>query len=416
MQDCKEKKRLKIVFYRPHALIWFKNPVINIINKQRLPNKYESLFDFAINSDAEVYLTTALLYQHGVKGLLMSILDSLELFFWCFLNKISFSNVQFIFNKKQLYGKDVLFMMHYGNFTYETKKEAVRGVKLAKYLSDVKIYKIVHMTHYAYNPAIGANNLKKLSPDLLVAENNLSVNSNFFNKYFVNLKCNFYHLPYTFAPRFIKSVSFKDRVNKIVVTGSITFKMKEKDFFEFYGVDELQPLRRILFENSEEYTDEMKCLVSDLNAYRIELESTKSDKNNIIQRIVRKLKYKHPQMNYYKKDIVEIYNSYTMFAVPEEICDLPAIGFIEGMACGCAFFGLDNPMYRDIGMIPNVHYISYDGTVSDLMNKVRHYQSNIDELDQIAQCGYEFAVNQLNSKTVYKKFFDQLDFSLKVCA
>jgi len=414
MLESATSRRLKFVFFRPHANIWFKNPVRNILRKQLLPNKYAPLFDYAINSGAEVYLTTALLRGTGLKGFIKSILDPLELLLWCLLNKISFSKVHFIFRKNSLRGKDVLFMMHYGNFTYETKEVAVLGKKLAEYLSDLKIYKVVHMTHYAYNPTIGAHNLKILDPDLLVAENNLSANSIFFNKFFADLNRNFFLLPYTPASKFIRKAQFRDRANKIVVTGSITFKMKGEEFLEFYGVDELQPLRRTLFENAGEYTDEMECLVSDLNASRI--ESHKADRKNFIQKIVNRLTSKHPQMNYYKKDIVATYNSYTMFAVPEEICDLPAIGFIEGMACGCAYFGLENPMYRDIGMIPNVHYVPYDGTVSDLMNKVRHYQKNIGQLEQIANCGYEFAINQLNSKIVYKSFIDQLQVNMNARA
>lgn len=187
MLDNATPRRLKFVFYRPHANIWFKNPVRNILRRQFLPNKYEPLFDYAINSGAEVYLTTALLRNRGLKGLIRSILEPLELFIWCILNKIRLSKVRFIFRKKSLSDKDVLFMMHYGNFTYETSELAVRGEKLAEYLSDVNIYKVVHMTHYAYNPTIGANNLKKLLPDLLVAENNLSTNSIFFNKFFADL-------------------------------------------------------------------------------------------------------------------------------------------------------------------------------------------------------------------------------------
>ena len=40
---------------------------------------------------------------------------------------------------------------------------------------------------------------------------------------------------------------------------------------------------------------------------------------------------------YYKFDIVKLFNGYQMFVCPEEICDLPGIGFIEGMACGCLY-------------------------------------------------------------------------------
>ena len=54
-----------------------------------------------------------------------------------------------------------------------------------------------------------------------------------------------------------------------------------------------------------------------------------------------------------------------MFVVPEEANDLPGIGFVEGMACGSAYIGLDDGMYKDIGLIPRKHYITYDGTLED---------------------------------------------------
>ena len=97
-----------------------------------------------------------------------------------------------------------------------------------------------------------------------------------------------------------------------------------------------------------------------------------------------------------------------MFAVPEEICDLPAIGFVEGMACGCVFFGLDDPMYRDLGLLPGIHYVFYDGTVTNLMEKVRYYQSHSDELELIANRGCEFVLEHLNPDVVYKEFLKLL--------
>ena len=363
--------------------------------------------DYAINSDAEVYLTTALLYEAGLKGFIKSLIDPLELILWCLLNQISLSRVCFIFRKKALSGKDVLFMMHYGNFTYEANELFVRGERLAEYLSDVNIYKVVHMTHYAYNPSSGANNLRILSPDLLVAENDLLKNSPFFIKYFADLPHSFYHLPYTPSARFVRKKPFKGRLNKIVATGSITFKMKGSEFIEFFGVDELQPLRRTLYENSSKYSAELDSQISDLNASRVNVPKDKM--KSLTNRLVKKLLSKHPQLSYYKKDIVAIYNAYTMFTVPEEICNLPAIGFVEGMACGCVFFGLDDPMYRDIGLIPNVHYVAHDGTLPSLISKVRYYQENSDELEKIANQGYEFVTNKINSNTIYKQFFNQID-------
>lgn len=398
---------LKIVFYRPHIEIWYKNPVMNHINKNLLPTKYAPLLDYALSSDAKVYFATSFVHQSGVKGLIKSILDPLMLIYWCRLNKISWSKVGFIFTKQGLRDKDALLIFHYGNFTHEQLAIAERTKKQAECLAGLPIFKVLHLTHYIYRPDIGFANLNHLSPDLLVAENNLSNNSPFFQKFFGSLKTRFELLPYTFAARFVKKTPFKERINKLVATGSITFKMTDAEFISFYQANELQPMRRILFEHASEYSNEMESLISDLNASR---EIAKSaPRRNLFQRIVRRLRgVRSPQLNYYKKDIVTVYNEYKMFVVPEEICDLPAIGFVEGMACGCAYIGLDNPMFRDIGLVPGTHYIAYDGSLPDLMSKVQYYQQHSDELEAIANCGYEYVVNHLSPGTVYKTFFQQL--------
>ena len=249
---------LKLVFYRPHAEIWFKSPVRSILQNKRLPNKYEPLFDYVLKSDARIYLAPELVHQGGIKAFLKSFLDLVELIAWCILNDISLLRVRIVVGKSALLDKDALFLMHYGNFTHESRSIAQRGELLAQYLAKQPICKVVHMTHYVYNPAIGADNLKASIPDLLVAENNLEKNSQFFNKYFGSVDCAFKVLPYTPAARFKKKTPFRERVNKLVVTGSITYKMKDEEFIHFYKQNELQPLRRVLHENAEKYRLEME--------------------------------------------------------------------------------------------------------------------------------------------------------------
>jgi hypothetical protein len=182
--------------------------------------------------------------------------------------------------------------------------------------------------------------------------------------------------------------------------------MKSPEFIAFFEIDELQPMRRRLYEEFDKYKTQMDCLISDLDASRTVAENNQkiSRDTNLSQLI----ESKSDQGDYYKKDIVEIYNSYTMFAVPEEICGLPAIGFVEGMACGSVYFGLDDPMYRDIGMYPGIHYVSYDGTVVDLMSNVNYYQEHPVELIKIRDAGYKFVLEKLNSVAIYSNFFHQL--------
>jgi spore maturation protein CgeB len=84
---------------------------------------------------------------------------------------------------------------------------------------------------------------------------------------------------------------------------------------------------------------------------------------------------------------VQKYNEYQMFIVPEETAGLPSVNAIEGMACGTAYIGLNHSMYKDIGLIPNKDYISYDGTIKDLIERIKYYKLNQTKLKNIAQRG-----------------------------
>ena len=111
-----------------------------------------------------------------------------------------------------------------------------------------------------------------------------------------------------------------------------------------------------------------------------------------------------------KFDIVGLYNKYMMFVNPEEIIGLPGIGFVEGMACGCAYIGLDSSIYSDIGMKKGVHYIAYDGTLSDLCDKISYYQENEDELEEIAGNGKKFIRDNNDPIRIMKSFLQFLSF------
>ncbi|WP_431483845.1 glycosyltransferase [Pseudomonas solani] len=396
---------MNIVFYRPFSDIWFKNPTRRILSRQKLPNKYSGLFDY-LSENGSASISTALWFRPGILGLVDLLKDSLRLILWALLNGINLFKVRLIFTSKQLHKADAVFLMHYGCFTHESTAVAEQGRLLAQRLSGFSILKIVHMTHFAYNPRLGSENLRILSPDLLVAENNLKRNSRFFNKYFGNVSGDFQLLPYVAAPRFQRKVDFRARSNKMGVTGSITYKMKAPEFFDFYGHNELQPMRRKIYGRQNELSNFVDSFIYDLDESRRVQEVCGSEAKGHDSSEARALVQ---QRNYYNADIVEFFNSYRMFAVPEEVCDLPGISFIEGMACGAAYFGLDNPMYRDIGMVPGVHYVAYDGTLEHLLERVAYYQQHADELEQIAEQGYQIAHTTLSSTSVYSKFLASLE-------
>ena len=402
---------MKFVFYSPHTDLWFRNPAKGILRNRIYPNKYGQLLDSFLQSNHDIYFSAKLSAPSGFFGLLLSLADCADLLLWCIVNKISLRRVGFVFSRKALARKDALFVMHYGNLTHESETRARHAEVFAEFLSSLDIYKIVHLTHYLYWPSIGAHNLANSKPDLLVAENNLERNSAFFRRHFDKIRCEFYGLPYSPKTKFINRTAFAERKNKLVVTGSITYKLRDPQFISFFGTDELQPLRRKLFEKASHYADQMDCLVSDLNATR-QAAMPLGPVDRIKERLAAYFG-KMNQKDYYKQDIVKIYNGYTMFAVPEEKCDLPAIGFVEGMACGAAYIGLDDPMYRDIGMVPGVHYVAYDGSVEDLMHKVDKYQRNRAELEKIAAAGQRLVSQHLASSVIYPKFIAKIAQSIQ---
>jgi hypothetical protein len=82
------------------------------------------------------------------------------------------------------------------------------------------------------------------------------------------------------------------------------------------------------------------------------------------------------------------------------------------MACGCAFLGIRDPMYGDIGLVDKVHYIGYDGTLQDAVAKIRHYQQHEEELEQIAAAGCSFVHRNFNGQRVYQDFLAFLECEL----
>ena len=97
-----------------------------------------------------------------------------------------------------------------------------------------------------------------------------------------------------------------------------------------------------------------------------------------------------------------------MFIVPEEISGLPGIGFVEGMRSGSVFIGIDNPMYVDVGLINGKNYISYDGTLLDLAQKIKYYREHDEELELIANNSFEYSRHYLQEDLIMSKFLDYL--------
>lgn len=216
--------------------------------------------------------------------------------------------------------------------------------------------------------------------------------------------------PFVFAPRFKKTTPFSERECRCFSTGTI-IDLPREEFTEIYGDPCNQPTRRQVYENQEELKPYIECT----NNYYLEddkLKQVKPNDNFIVKayKVYYNQSHTGRQKKYFSFDMVERFNHFKMFLVGEEVVGIPGIGFVEGMACGGAFIGQNFGIYEQYGMQEGVHYIGYDGTLNDLKAKISYYQQpeHQEELERIANAGYEYAQTHFRGEIVAKELLDKL--------
>lgn len=250
--------------------------------------------------------------------------------------------------------------------------------------------------------------LNQLQPDVMYNEANFQHGSKIFDHFY-----NWYHnpfitIPFVFADRFQKKVPFAARKNMAVSVGTITYM---HNITEIYGDPCAQPARKQVKDHAKELEDIIECRNSDY-AEDDKAKNSSSSKNPIVKvysELYNKFFTGH-QKSYYSFNMVDKFNEYKMCIVGEEIMGIPGVGFVEGMACGCAYIGQAVGYYEDYGMQEGVHYIGYDGTVADLRRKIEFYQrpENQKKLEEIADNGYKFVHENFRGEVIARKLVEEL--------
>lgn len=275
-------------------------------------------------------------------------------------------------------------------------------------LDNIKAFKIIHMIHF-HGEQSDSDLIRKASPDYLVNECDLSNTSEIFRRYYGWYNKPFIVHPFVAAPRFKRIKSFSKRENRCFSTGSINYKL-HKEFIETYGDPCDQPTRKQILDNSKELEPYCACYNSDY-LENINIKQYLPTDNFIkhYYKVLYNTRHTGQQKKYFSFDMVEKFNDFKMCLVGEEILGVPGIGFVEGMACGCAYIG-QRGLYEAYGMQEGVHYIGYDGTLEDLKTKISYYQQpeHQEELERIANAGYEFAEQNFRGADVAKNLLDKL--------
>lgn len=318
----------------------------------------------------------------------------------CKINKISWKKIV-ILKKEDIREDDVLI-----TYIYSLGDNTNHG------LDGVHCYKVLDMNHfYARIPQF------RFLPnfDCLVCEGDIFSASKLLN----DAKCyseNQYDniiKPYAFRKRFVRKIPFCKRKNKAVATGTckVLSEARYRKLKNIYHVNCLHPARLNIYRHREEWSAYIDSKISLWPDDELEKEDIK--KGAAFFKLVRELKNKYAlkylgQKKYYSFDMADLYNDYKMAIIGEEVVGSPAVGFVEAMACGCAFIGLGNGMYEKFGMKSGVHYIGYDGSSEDMLKKISYYQHHEKELEEIAMNGYLFATENFNGETVAQNYHRQI--------
>jgi hypothetical protein len=399
---------MTIYIYDPNIMQLGEN-LLSIFLKKRAPRNLKYLLELIQEKD-DIFIFTDYLSTYAPIRTwsnfpigLRKIGSFLDIHIWCLANKVPLSKIKT--NIKELDPvKDIIFCHGTINSIFESRKLTERS-SLIKYQGKILIY----ANHFFTYPEIVSENYKLLKQPILAAETKLENNS-FFQKFFSRFGSN-YVLPYAFQERFEARVPFQQRKNKALALGTYLCLQESdpghKEIINHFNSTALHPMRKAIYEARKQITEQIDSIISKQPFEDDEEKNQKAQKLKGIGLYLFKL-FAKEQENYLSLDLVDQFNQYKMVIAPEEVIGLPSISFVEAMSCNCAYIGLDSEIYTDLGLEANKHYVSYNGTLEDLIAKVGYYQKHEDELKTIANNGYKFVREHLSDRIIKEKFYQDL--------
>ncbi len=412
--------KTRVCFYNPHAVNnIFGTTLFGYITESKTQKNQFRRFSYLVDVLRDKSHTAAIVADGTASSLPFSHLGRFfnsylflrtfsffEVYFWCIANGINPFRQTILFSLKRLDPeRDVLFGFAFFGRTFFDERMTERSI-FKRYTGK----KILHATHYFSYTGKVAGNLRTAGARVMIAEANLK-NSDYFNKHLGFIE-SVRILPFVLREKYVCKVGFPSRKNKCVALGTLELfpdgHEHSKDHFEYFRTDTLHPMRKTIMENAAKVSAVLDSLIA---ARRVEDKRTGRWENSIFYRVYSLFA---PPRNaagdsYRKLDIVHKLNEYRMFVAPEENIGLPSVNFIEGMACGCAYVGLDDKMYRDLGLQSGVHYIGYDGTLEDMAKKIEYYQSHMAELEKIAEAGRIFVLSNFTKDKAIDGFLKTLE-------
>ena len=391
------KKKQRIVFVNLHGNEFLVKTLNKILFGQSVAIKHGYLLDYLLNNDNYEVCTyinkRGLSLSYTTRNSFLQSFRFLEHKIVMKKNGIDLKKVKILKREDEIKPDDIIILYSIGGdnqFTWKKTPEATR---------------VICQIHF--NTSHSAHE-KEFDPHAMYNESDLSKYSGLWKKELPWFNKEFITIPFVPEERFKIKVPFSERMNKAVSVGTITYMDHITDF---YGDPCAQPARRQCRELGNERPDIMDSFNYDYgeDQQNIVRRPTKNPVIKTYRRLHDKVTGGH-QKKYYSFNMVDKFNDYKLAVVGEEIMGIPGIGFVEAMACGCAFIGQTVGYYEDYGMKEGVHYIGYDGTKKDLVNKIEYWlkPENQEKLEQIANNGYKFVRTNFKGEIITEKLLSQI--------
>lgn len=392
----------RIVFINLHANEFLVKTLSKYIWKQSCAFKHKYFLEYLL-SDPEVEVCNYI-NEDG-----FTLAKSLPRPIMWFLKKLRYAENRFVMRKNGL-RRDQIKVIRKNEIRPTDIVIGYRHVPCSLTdMADINAVKAVSMIHF-HGEQSDSDLIAKANPDVLFNESDLTEYSEIFKRYYSWFTGKSIVHSFVAAPRFDRFKPFAERENRCFSTGTITYK-QHPEFKEVYGDPCDQPTRKQILANADELEQYVACYNSDyLEDTEMKKYLPEDSKIEHYRKVWYNMRHTGQQKKYFSFNMVEKFNDFKMCLVGEEILGVPGIGFVEGMSCGCAYIGQNLGYYEDYGMQEGVHYIGYDGTLKDLKAKITYYQlpENQEELERIANAGYEFAQKHFRGEYLAKELLDKL--------
>lgn len=283
---------------------------------------------------------------------------------------------------------------HYFNGYLESKKLSCRKILMGNHFIRVKKGQRFNLYEDGFETFV----------------NEAGVESNDFVKTFFNLdRIKNIIMPYTYNDRFCFKKKIEDRSKKVLAIGTLSTVEGIEEYSgyrDFYNTNWVQPQGVKLIKHRHLNKYWMDTEVSYIYQGMLRVNDTDCG----LVRTFKKYYNKHHerQGKYMRFNMVDKFNDYTFFVRPEELVGMPSINMIEGMACGCIYFGTMERVYESIGLKPDVHYVKYDGSLSDLRKKHKELLNDRQRIEELSIQGMNYVREMFNPRKVSGDFISKI--------